>query len=64
MFRFALAFVPLFIAGASACHSSSSNGAGDAPEPPKNGRFVSDAKKGGVCELPLSVYCADKTCEP
>lgn len=48
----------------AACHSSSSSGAGDAPEPPKNGRFVVDAQNRKICEMPLSVYCADKLCQP
>jgi hypothetical protein len=63
VFRFGFALAPLCIATLSACHASSSNGAGDAPEAPKNGRFVIDAQNRKICELPLSSYCAEEPCE-
>jgi hypothetical protein len=57
-------YASLLIVAIAACYSSSSNGTGETSEPPKNGRFVVDAQNRKICELPLSVYCADKTCEP
>jgi hypothetical protein len=64
VFRFELARAAFVIASVSACHSSSTTATGDAPEPPKNGRFVVDAENRKICELPLSVYCAEQTCQP
>lgn len=63
MFRFDLALAAFVVLAATACRSSSTSSTGDAPEPPKTGRFVIDAKHRKTCELPLSTYCSEQNCQ-